>query len=370
MRLLPISICKPGMRLGKRIFNEEGLILLSEHIELTGGMLTRLANHGIDFLYIDDPRTDDIVIPELLSDETRFAATKVIRSHFRRMMDDSNRKKSVQSGMLSKEFRQILNLMIDDLSQQKDAMIMLTGMQITDHYLFQHSMNVCIYSSLLGMRFGYSRDELYTLGLGALLHDIGKTKIDYQILKKPGLLTDKEFEEMKRHTLLGFQLLKEEPNIPLLAAHCALQHHERLDGSGYPRALKGQEIHEYARWVGLADAYDAMTTHRVYRNAMLPHKVMDILYAEAGTKFDTEKVEMFRDRIAIYPLGVAVTLNTGESGVVVDLNASYPHRPVVRILQNEAGEDLEVPYEVDLSKKLNILIQAVNEFTTEVYDLE
>jgi HD-GYP domain-containing protein (c-di-GMP phosphodiesterase class II) len=365
MRLLPISVCKPGMRLGKRIYNEEGLILLSEHVELTETILARLAMHGIDFLYIDDPRTDDIVIPELLSDETRFAATKVIRSHFRRLMDDSNRKKSIQSGMISKDFRQILNLMIDDLSQQKNAMVMLTVMQITDHYLFQHSMNVCIYSSLLGLSSGYSRDELMTMGLGALLHDIGKTKIDFQILKKPGQLSNEEFEEMKRHALLGFQMLKDEPNIPLLSAHCALQHHERLDGSGYPRGLKGDDIHEYAKWIGLADAYDAMTTHRVYRNAMLPHQVMDILYTEAGTKFDTAKVAMFRDKIAIYPLGVSVTLNTGESGVVVDLNASYPHRPVVRILQNEAGEELKVPLEVDLSKKLNILIHSVNDFKEE-----
>lgn len=360
MRLLPISVCKPGMRLGKRIFNEEGLVLLAEHAELTQSILTRLSHHGIDFLYIDDPRTDDIVIPELLSGETRFAATKVIRSHFRRLMDDSNRKKAIQTGMLSKDFRQILNQMIDDLSRQENAMIMLTEMQIADHYLFQHSMNVCIYATMLGMSSGLGRDELLTLGLGALLHDIGKTKIDYQILKKPGHLTEEEFEEMKTHAMLGFQMLKDEPNIPLISAHCALQHHERLDGSGYPRGLIGTDIHEYARWIGLVDAYDAMTTHRVYRRAMLPHQVMEILYTEAGTKFDTPKVELFRDKIAIYPLGVTVTLNTGESGVVVDLNASYPHRPIIRILENEGGESLDNPYEIDLSKKLHILIQSVN----------
>lgn len=362
MRLLPISVCRPGMRLGKKIFNEEGLILLSEHVELTESMLLRLAQHGIDFLYIDDPRTDDIVIPELLTDQTRMAATKVIRGHFRKLMDDTKSKKSPHSGLLSKDFKQILNLLIDDLSQQKDAMIMLTVMQITDHYLFQHSMNVCIYSSLLGMSSGYSRDELLTMGLGALLHDIGKTKIDPQILKKPARLSEDEFDEMKRHAMLGFQILKDEPNIPLLSAHCALQHHERLDGSGYPRGLQGSEIHDYAKWIGLVDAYDAMTTHRVYRSAMLPHQVMDILYTEAGTKFDTAKIEMFRDKIAIYPLGLTVTLNTGETGVVVDLNASYPHRPIVRVLQNEAGEELPIPYELDLSKRLNILIRSVNEF--------
>lgn len=361
MRLLPITVCKPGMKLGRNIYNEEGLTLLAEHMELTDSIISRLSMHGIDFLYIDDPRTDDIAIPELLTDETRQAATRVIRSHFRRLMDDSSRKKPALVGALSKDFRQILNMIIDDLSHQQNAMIMLTVMQITDHYLFQHSINVCIYATLLGMAHGYNRDQLQTMGLGALLHDIGKTKIDMDILKKPGELSDEEFGSMKQHTVLGFQMLKDEPNIPLLAAHCALQHHERLDGSGYPRSLKGYEILEYAKWIGLVDAYDAMTTHRVYRNAMLPHQVMEILYTEAGIKFDLDKVELFRDKVAIYPLGVSVMLNTGESGVVVDLNASYPQRPVIRILKNEGGEELKVPYEVDLSKKLTLMIESVNE---------
>ncbi len=361
MRLLPITVCKPGMKLGRNIYNEEGITLLAEHVELTDTMLRRLSMHGIDFLYIDDPRTDDIAIPELLTDETRQAATKVIRSHFRKLMDDSSRKKPAQVGAMSKDFRQILSMIIDDLSHQKNAMIMLTVMQITDHYLFQHSMNVCIYATLLGMANGYNRDQLQTMGLGALLHDIGKTKIDLSILKKPGRLSDQEFESMKQHAVLGFQMLKDEPNIPLLSAHCALQHHERLDGSGYPRSLKGYEILEYAKWIGLVDAYDAMTTHRVYRNAMLPHQVMEILYTEAGVKFDLDKVELFRDKVAIYPLGVSVKLNTGESGVVVDLNAAYPHRPIIRILKNEGGEELPAPHEVDLSKKLTLMIETVND---------
>ncbi|MNP70859.1 hypothetical protein D3C76_1671530 [compost metagenome] len=94
---------------------------------------------------------------------------------------------------------------------------------------------------------------------------------------------------------------------------------------------------------------------------MLPHQVMEILYTEAGIKFDLDKVELFRDKVAIYPLGISVMLNTGESGVVVDLNAAYPHRPVIRILKNEGGEELPAPYEVDLSKKLSLMIQSVNE---------
>lgn len=361
MRLLPISICRPGMRLGRKIYNEDGMVLLSEHAELTESLLRRLSQYGIDFLYIHDPRTDDLIIPDLLSDETRVAATKVIRGHFRKMMEESNRKKTVHNGFIGKDFRQIMSLMIDDLSRNGDAMIMLTNMQIVDHYLFQHSLNVCIYSTLLGMTCGYSREEQMTLGLGAMLHDIGKTKIEQNLLRKAGKLTEEEYEEVKRHAMIGFQLLKDEPNIPLMAAHCALQHHERLDGSGYPRGLAGDDIHEYAKLIGLVDAYDAMTTHRVYRKALLPHHVMDMLYAGAEKLYDPGMISLFRDKIAIYPLGVSVTLNTGESGVVVDLNAAYPHRPVVRVLRDECKQELPEPYEIDLSKRLNILISSVND---------
>src|SRR5690606_31030104 len=99
-----------------------------------------------------------------------------------------------------------------------------------------------------------------------------------------------EFAEIKKHPTYGFEILKDEPNISLLAAHCAFQHHERINGSGYPRGLVGDDIHEYAQWVGVADSYDAITSHRVYRDAKLPHEALEILYTGAGTLYDTSKI--------------------------------------------------------------------------------
>ena len=153
-------------------------------------------------------------------------------------------------------------------------------------------------------------------------------------------------------------MLKDEPNIPILVAHCAYQHHERINGGGYPRGISGTDIHEYARWIGLVDSYDAMTTHRVYRAPMLPHQAMENLFTGAGELYDHEKLSLFRDKVAIYPIGVTVTLDTGETGVVVDLNVSAPYRPVVRVFEDEVGQVI-IPYEIDLSKKLNVMIVAV-----------
>lgn len=354
MRLISISQCKPGMKLGKNIYNEEGRILLSQEVELTSSLIQRLESSGIHYLYIADRRTDDIVIPDLIRPETRIRTITQIRSSFRSLMGETNRKQN--PGTLAKEFRDVLHAIIDDLSGNKDAMIMLMDLNVTDLYLYQHSMNVCIYTTMVGMHAGYSRDELFTLGLGALLHDIGKTKIPLDILTKPDRLSSEEFEVMKKHAEIGFRMLKDEANIPLISAHCALQHHERLNGSGYPRGLKGTEIHEYAQWIGIADSFDAMTTHRVYRNPLLPHDAMEVLYAGADTLYDIERIKLFSDKIASYPLGVMVRINTGEAGVVVDINASSPHRPVIRILENEAGEPLDAPYEIDLSKQLSVMI--------------
>jgi len=354
MRLVPISRCKPGMRLARPIFNEEGMVLLGVDMELTDHLIRRLREHGIAYLYVADSRTDDVVIPELISHETRRKAMAQVRASFRRLMNETNRR--ANPGLLAREFRDVLTMIIDDLSANRDAMIMLMDLSLTDLYLYQHSINVCLYAAMLGMHAGYDRDALTVLGLGALLHDVGKTKIPLDILTRKGRLTAEEWDIIKSHAELGFQMLKDEPNIPLLSAHCALQHHERLDGSGYPRGLSGDDIHEYAQWIAVIDSYDAMTTHRVYRRTLLPHQAMDVLFAGAGTLYNPSMVKLFRDKVAAYPLGATVRLNTGETGVVVDINAASPMRPVIRVLENERGEPIAQPYELDLTKHLSIMI--------------
>lgn len=362
IRLISVRNARPGMWLARSIRNEEGLVLLAEGMELTDSLLNRLKRSGIAYLYVHDPRTDDIHIPELLSAETRREALREVRFHFRKIMDRSARLRGVSN--MDRSFRRVLNMMIDDLYRNKDAMMMLTDMSITDHYLYQHSVNVCTYALVLGLAQNYSREEMMVLGLGALLHDIGKTQMPQEILQKQGKLSRAEMAVVRNHTNVGFEMLKDEPNIPLISAHCALQHHERLDGSGYPRGLKGGEIHEYAQWIGLIDVYDAMTTNRVYRPAMLPHRALEILFTGSDSLFDIEKLTAFRDRISLYPLGITVTLSTGETGVVVDVNSAYPQRPIVRIIRGAEGEEINPPYEIDLSKKLSLMITGVDQLET------
>ncbi|WP_410515239.1 HD-GYP domain-containing protein [Paenibacillus sp. BR2-3] len=344
------------MKLGKKIYNDEGIILLADGAELTNPIISRLAKMDIGYVYIEDALTDDVIIPGMLQDETRNQALKVIRSQFQDMTGASTITKGFYH--LDKKFSKIMDFILDDMSSQADPMIMLLDMHTTDNYLYVHSLNVCLYTLVLGIAHGYSKNDLKVIGLGSLLHDIGKTQIPVKIVQKPGMLSEDEFRHMQAHTEIGYRILKEEPNIPLLAAHCALQHHERIDGSGYPRGLTGPQIHEYAKWLGVADSYDAMTSNRVYKKAMLPHQAVEALYVGSGTLYEQKQLELFRDRVAIYPLGLTVTLSTGESGVVVKIDPGTPHRPVVRVLTGPEGETV-TPFERDLSTALSVVISGV-----------
>ncbi|THF83740.1 HD-GYP domain-containing protein [Cohnella fermenti] len=360
MRMMPLASIVPGMKLGKKIFSDEGIVLLAEGVELTGSMLRRLGDKGIHYLYVQDPRTEGIEVPELLREETSRQGVVTIRSVFRDLVDQPGKRHTGTYPYVGKQVRQLMHQVMDDLQRNRDALIMLMNMHTVDHYLYMHSLNVCVYTVLLGMAYGYSSDELMTLGLGALLHDVGKTQISMNVLLKPGRLSLEEYNEMKRHTERGYYLLKDEPNIPLIVAHCAYQHHERLNGTGYPRGIQGFEIHEYAKWIGIVDSYDAMTSHRIYKEPMLPHQATETLYAGSGTLYDTSMLKIFRDKVAIYPVGITVTLSSGQTAVVVDINSASVHRPVVRVLTDEGGADLKTPYDLDLSKQLSVMIKRID----------
>lgn len=359
MRLLPTRSCVSGMRLAKAILNEDGIILLGVQVELNDKLISRLQQMGVDYVYIEDADSEDVEVNDPIQDETRIKALGEIKTAFRSMLDTSSSKLVSKHPIMGKSFTRVLESIISDLQEHKGALMMLTNLNVMNNFLYQHSLNVTLYTVMLGIVHGYSKNDLFTLALGCMLHDIGTTKIRQELLNKTGKLTPEEFKEMQSHTMEGFQLLKNEGNVPLLAAHCALQHHERLDGSGYPRGIKGKEIHEFAQLIAITDSYDAMTTHRPHRYAMLPHQAMEVLYGCSGTLYERKKVALFRDHIAIYPLGLTVRLNTGEKGIVVSINPLFPQRPVVRVIQLPDGSRPNDLYEVDLSQKLTLLIQNV-----------
>lgn len=362
MRLKSIQKCQPGDTLARSIFSENGTVLVGAGVELTQRMIERLKNKNISSLYIQDKRTDDIMVENVISESTRRAAMSIIHEAFRSVNDFPQKWQQIFSDKaFGRRLSQVMAAVADELGASRSAMNLLADACAFDNYIFTHSFNVALYSTALAIKTGCSDKEVLEISIGGMLHDIGKIHIPDTILKKPGSLTAEEYELMKKHTEIGFEMLRRQDDIPLLAAHCAFQHHERWDGSGYPRQLKKEEIHPFGRLMAVADVFDALTSRRVYRPGMLPHEAMEILFSGSDRLFDQKYVEALRDTIALYPIGLSVTLNTGAAGVIVDSNKGTPSRPIIRILVDEDGQELAQPYECDLSKKLSLMITSCDD---------
>ncbi|MFD0696846.1 HD-GYP domain-containing protein [Paenibacillus sp. GCM10027628] len=302
MRIIPTIMCQPGMRLGKAIFTEEGQILVGYRVELTNSMLRKLSQMRIDYLYIEDPRTDDIIIEDPIHEDTRAMLRTSLGKIFEKFSPTAVFSSPVfrNSTSISKLFHEGMSSVINELQYRKHDPVMLTTLNMVpaaniEQHFCQNALNVCVYATKLAMAQGiHTRDDLMAIGLGALLHDVGSIHIPVQLLQKNARLTSSEYLEIQKHATYGFQMPKDEAGIPALAAQCALQHHERMDGSGYPYSLYGEQIHPYARWVGLLDSYDAMIHARSYRTAIPPHHALEVLYGGAGKLYDIDMVKLFR----------------------------------------------------------------------------
>jgi HD-GYP domain-containing protein (c-di-GMP phosphodiesterase class II) len=206
---------------------------------------------------------------------------------------------------------------------------------------------------------GYDEEKLKELGIGAMLHDVGKTRIPIEILNKPGGLTDEEFEIIKKHTNIGYEILKKSNMLSTYASYIALTHHERYDGKGYPLGLKGNEVHEFARIVSVADVYDAITSDRVYKRRIKINEAVEYLIGMGDHQFDYNIVRNFIEHVTIYPPGTCVLLNTGDKAIVVDINRKYPNRPIVRILADREGQIPKEPVEIDLTTNNTYIISDI-----------
>ncbi|WP_026584406.1 HD-GYP domain-containing protein [Bacillus sp. J33] len=354
MRLAETETVEAGSVLAKTIYNDKGQVLLNEGVQLADRLIKRLQEMGITYIYVRDQRTEDIHYKDPLPAKLRTEALQTIESVFRQVEEDRNIASSLVIEKASKQFSELIRKLLGEVKGNKELLTILSDVYTYDRYIFTHSLNVTLYSLAIGMEMKMAPKELETLGLGAILHDVGKIKVPAEILMKPGQLTAEEFTEIKKHPQEGFDILRGVQTIPLTVAHCAFQHHERLNGSGYPRGLHGDKIHDYGKIIAVADVFDAVTSNRIYREAMLPHEGLEILYAGAGTLYETKLIEAFRQAIAVYPVGITVELNDGRKGVVCRQNEGLSDRPVILILE-ERGISTN-PYEVDLRSELNAVI--------------
>lgn len=237
---------------------------------------------------------------------------------------------------------------VDSVMANQDAMLWLGLLKDVDEYTARHSLNVGLLSIILGRAEGLSPVDLETLGLCGMLHDMGKSKVPLAILNKEGAFSDEEFEIMKSHTTLGFEILNEKSDVAAEAAIVAHSHHERLNGQGYPRALSAENISYFTRIVAIADAYDAITSKRVYSPSKTSLEGLKILIGAKGTHFDSALVDKFVECIGIYPAGSVAELSNGEIAIILPSPHEQRNMPKVLVVR---GSDKKACRErtIDLS---------------------
>lgn len=295
-----------------------------------------LLSRGISTVYVQNPFVQ-VDVPEVVPEVTRRQAVLTLEKAVSNIQGDPRYVKEVTT---------VITEMIRLLPDNSDHLWNLASLRSRDNYTFEHSVNTAVIAMMIGKRIHYSEGDLRGLGLGAILHDLGKVFIPLEILNKPGKLDADEWKIMKTHSRQGYDVLSRQWEISYLSSHCALQHHERLDGTGYPRGLKGTEIHEWAVITAVADVFDALTAERAYKKAQPPHEALAYLRAYPG-QYDVRIVDILSSIVAPYQTGSWVRLSDNRIAVVMAQHPDAPRQPSVAIVANALHSRVPIQ-EIDL----------------------
>ncbi|HEX7712502.1 MAG TPA: HD domain-containing phosphohydrolase [Bacillota bacterium] len=308
MRITPIEEIKPGMKLARAVYREEdGSVLLRPNIELKSNYIERIKELKYSHVYTLNPdESGEEIIDDPVDEELRFRARGLL-------------KKTV--GMLKSEEKVSLSRisvlvaeMVEQVYRQTDIVYNMVDIRSRENYLYAHSVNVCVIALMIGASMSLNRMDMEKMGVGALLHDLGLLAGDTPSAQGKGSSHSGGPEAAKQHPRAGYELLKQKTELNFLAAHVALQHHEREDGSGYPRGLTGKRIHRFAKIVAVADAFDTLT-HRSFQKGLAPYQAIQDIKADQG-KYDEAVVDNFLKVMAPYPIGSVLLLDSGETVLV------------------------------------------------------
>lgn len=321
MLKIKMSSLKPGVKLGKDIYSFDGNLLLPKGVVITNDHLVAFARRNIDDVFVVESNAH--VKTEKSFEDVYAHSLDVIKA----FMLEAKLGRPLEINDIS----YTVDMLVEQAFDQHGLFRQMRMMMNKDDYLFTHSINVSLLCILIGRWLKCEDEVIKDLGLAGLLHDIGKIYLSDQILNKPEKLNENEFEEIKKHTLMGYNLLNQYPWINKEVGNAILMHHERADGSGYPVGVKGYKIGFYASAVAVADVYDALTTSRIYSNKVSPYTAAEILWQESFGKLDPRISKVFYDKITDFYVGNEVVLSNGKKGVVVFVDPSQPTRPIVMV---------------------------------------
>jgi HD-GYP domain-containing protein (c-di-GMP phosphodiesterase class II) len=327
--------------------------LLRYGTEITPRFARSLQEHGIHAVWVQDGMSDDILPDELLPEPVRAETAAKVAGALDEARDAIAASQRLGDDVLD-DLKDVVALIAANITDSPDAALFLGDLAAADQYTHRHSVNVTALGLLLGRAYWrtegwvdfqgrrrYDRvdERLAKLGMGLLLHDIGKMVVPAEVLNKPGRLDPEEWALMQTHPDAGVALLDSATISPLVRS-VVRDHHERYDGSGYPRGLPGGKLGEFPRIAAVADVYDAITSQRPYAPAEPPHVGVRVICDGAGTAFDPAVVRVFRRIVMQYPVGTEVPLPGGGVGVVADVDPDRPYEPLVRTGSGDVRLDL------------------------------
>lgn len=329
-------------------------------------VIDKIKRNGIEYVYVEEKTKEekklediysgkaDKVIEEAAEAEPAYidinelnSANEIYKESIKivkHVLDDIRGGKLFNTGAVKHVAENITSITM----RNKGVLASVTKLRAHDDYTFQHSMNVSIYAASLAAHLGFKEPEIERIANAGLLHDAGKMLVPSEVLNKPGKLTDEEFFVMKNHVQLGYEFLKKQ-GLPEDMLRLPYEHHERYDGSGYPRGLIDKDISIEGKIGAVVDIYDAITSDRVYHKGMEPPSALKLMFKWADSHINKKVFEFFIMNIGIYPVGSLVLMNTNELAVVGKTNLNRPTEPVVLIFMNKKGQRLPVKA-VNLSK--------------------
>jgi putative nucleotidyltransferase with HDIG domain len=339
-----ITELRSGDRLAEDIFNSVGLTVLSKGATLHEKELSRLDQHQVDYVEIER-RPDKIAeeTPKLLS-----SSHPALRDVYYDALEGAEKlfQHALEEGKIyDEDVKRTFQPLVENFRAERDVVSLLLLLNTQDDYTYQHSVQVGLLSYYAARWMGWSEQDTVRAGKAGFLHDIGKCRISKAILDKPDALTDQEFSEIKNHTKYGYDILQRSFNDRAISL-AALQHHERMDGSGYPLGLKNENIHSMAKLVSVADVYSAMISTRVYRGKRDLLMVLKEMFDMSFDKLDPDIAHTFIRRMLPNFIGKKVELNNGDSGTIILINQTDYFRPLIQIGDRFIDLSIQRNYEI------------------------
>ena len=284
--------------------------------------------------------------------EQELEVAREVHAELETSLDSALEAYTENSELNVEEVKTSTNHLVESMIRNPDAAFLLSRLKSQDTYSYSHSVDASVLAIMFGRHLGLTEGELNKLALGVLLLDVGKLKLPPALLDKVGKLHHVEVRLLKQHVDYSIEVLSETQGIDPEVLSIVAYHHERVDGKGYPKGMKGTEIPVYARIAAIVDFYDAYTHPRPYRPAHSTAQAINALYNASGTRFQPELVEEFIQALGVYPTGSLVLLSSGEVGIVIEQNPLRRLRPTVLIVRDADKQEVEVPYNCDLSIEL------------------